>query len=192
MAVSLDIAKAFDRVWHRALLSKLTSYGLPEGLCNWVASFLSGRCIKSVIDGFCSESMPINAGVPQGSVLSPTLFIIHINDMLQISGLHCYADDSTGDTLYSGRANASRTEVDENRSTLVSEVESSLELVSDWGIQNLVTFNPTKTQVCAFTAKKPLLPSRRSFRAFLFLPPRALGFWELKFLTRSNMGVTWK
>lgn len=75
--------------------------------------------------------------------------------MLQISGLHCYADDSTGDTLYSGRANASRAEVDENRSALVSEVENSLELVSDWGIQNLVTFNATKTQVCAFTAKKP-------------------------------------
>lgn len=154
LAVSLDIAKAFDRVWHRALLSKLPSYGLPESLCNWVSSFLSERSIKVVVDGACSDTKPINAGVPQGSVLSPTLFILHINDMLQTSNIHCYADDSTGDALYAGRSNISRVEVEECRSRLVSEIETSLEQVSEWGRLNLVQFNPTKTQVCAFSAKK--------------------------------------
>lgn len=71
LALSLDIAKAFDRVWHKALLSKLPSYGLSERLCQWVASFLSGRSIKVVIDGICSDTVQINAGVPQGSV--PTI-----------------------------------------------------------------------------------------------------------------------
>ncbi|XP_045537571.1 synaptic vesicle glycoprotein 2B [Papilio machaon] len=99
LAVSLDVAKAFDRVWHRALLSKLPSYGLPEKLRAWIASFLEGRSIKVVVDGACSDPKPINAGVPQGCVLSPTLFLLHINDMLQISNIHCYADDSTGDAL---------------------------------------------------------------------------------------------
>lgn len=46
LAVSLDIAEAFDRVWHRALLSKLPKYVIPEGLCNWISSFLSGRLLR--------------------------------------------------------------------------------------------------------------------------------------------------
>lgn len=93
LAVSLDVAKAFDRVWHRSLLSKLPAYGIPEGLCKWVASFLSDRSIKVVVDDSCSESLNINAGVPQGSVLSPTLFLLHINDMLSIGSIHCYGID---------------------------------------------------------------------------------------------------
>lgn len=154
LAVSLDIAKAFDRVWHKALLSKLPSFGLPDNFCKWVASFLVDRSIKVVVDGFCSDLKPVNAGVPQGCVLSPTLFLLHINDMLQTSDFHCYADDSTGDALYTGRANLSRAHVDECRDKLVSKIETSLNQVSNWGILNLVKFNPKKTQVCAFTAKK--------------------------------------
>ncbi|XP_063540969.1 uncharacterized protein LOC134749894 [Cydia strobilella] len=154
LAVSLDIAKAFDRVWHKALLSKLPSYGLPERLCVWVSSFLADRSIKVVVDGECSDSMSVNAGVPQGCVLSPTLFLLHINDMLQISGIHCYADDSTGDASYTGRTNISRENVIESRNKLVSEIETSLKEISEWGRLNLVRFNPAKTQVCAFTAKK--------------------------------------
>ncbi|CAH2094107.1 unnamed protein product [Euphydryas editha] len=154
LAVSLDMAKAFDRVWHRGLLSKLPSYGLPEGLCKWVASFLSSRCIRAVVDGCCSAKLDLNAGVPQGSVLSPTLFLLHINDLLSIDGIHCYADDSTGDAFYTCRANIPRSAVVESREQLVSQIESSLSKISDWGRDNLVQFNPSKTQVCAFTAKK--------------------------------------
>lgn len=155
LAVSLDMAKAFDRVWHKGLLTKLPSYGLPERLCNWTASFLSERYISVTVDGHCSDKLPINAGVPQGSVLSPTLFLLHINDMLaHNASVHCYADDSTVDAYYTAPANASRSLVEEGRARLVSEIEDSLERVSEWGRLNLVQFNPSKTQVCAFTAKK--------------------------------------
>ncbi len=65
----------FDRVWHKALLSKLPSYGLYPALCSFLPSFLSGRSIAAVVDGHCSTPKPINSGVPQGYVLSPTLFL---------------------------------------------------------------------------------------------------------------------
>ncbi len=96
-AVALDISKAFDRVWHKALLSKLPSYGVYPALCSFLSSFLSGRSIAAVVDGHCSNPIPINSGVPQGSVLSPTLFLLFINDLLSLTNcpIHSYADDTT-------------------------------------------------------------------------------------------------
>ncbi|CAK1599533.1 unnamed protein product [Parnassius mnemosyne] len=152
LAVSLDIAKAFDLVWHKELLLKLPSYGLPEKFSNWI--FLADRSIKVVVDSACSDYKSINAGIPQDCMLSPTLFLLHINDMLLTGNIHCYADDSTGDALYTSRANISRENVAEYWDKLVSEVESLLNKVSDWGRLNLVQFNSQKTQICAITAKK--------------------------------------
>ncbi len=96
-AVALDISKAFDRVWHTALLSKLSSDGFYPALCSFPSSFLSGRSIAAVVDGHYSTPKPINSGVPQGSVLSPTLFLLFINDPLSLTNcpIHAYADDTT-------------------------------------------------------------------------------------------------
>ncbi len=94
-AVTLDISKAFDRVWHTALHSKLPSYGFFPALCSFLSSFLSGRFIAAVVDGHCSTPKPINSCVPQ--VLSPTLFLLFINDLLSLTNclIHSYADDTT-------------------------------------------------------------------------------------------------
>ncbi len=68
---ALDIPKAFDRVWHNSLLSKLPSFGFYPSLCSFISSFPSRRSISAVVDGHCSSPKPINSGVPQSSVLSP-------------------------------------------------------------------------------------------------------------------------
>jgi len=146
--VALDISKAFDRVWHKSLLSKLSSYGFPVSLCSLLHSYLSNRSISVIVDGSTSPSYPINSGVPQGSVLSPTLFLLFINDLLNSTSnpLNSYADDSTlhSSTHFNSAPNSlSRTL---SRSILVSSLNSDLGRISDWGRSNLVKFNSTKTQ----------------------------------------------
>ena len=64
-AIALDISKAFDRVWHKALISKLPSFGFYPSLCNLISDFLSNRSIAAVVDGHCSSFKSINSGVPQ-------------------------------------------------------------------------------------------------------------------------------
>ena len=153
IAVSLDISKAFDRVWHTALISKLPAYGIPSGLCDWISDFLRERSIRVVLDGNSSDQMAINAGVPQGSVLSATLFLLHINDLLS-DGIIGYADDSTVVERYMSSSRASPQEIQDLRESMIGRVDLTLSRVSNWGDANLVKFNPSKTQACLFSAKK--------------------------------------
>ena len=99
-AVALDISKAFDKVWHKGLYSNLpamaylASYGISGNILGVIESFLSNRSLKVVINGQTFEAHKVNAGVPQGSLLGPTLFLIFINDLPSeiVSSVNMYAD----------------------------------------------------------------------------------------------------
>lgn len=94
----MDINGAFDRVWHAGLLSKLKSNGVDGNLLKLISSYISRRSIRVVIAGQSSSLKLINAGVPQGSILGPTPFLVYINDIadsIRDSEAVKYADDIT-------------------------------------------------------------------------------------------------
>ena len=95
--VFFDIKKAFDRVWHRGLLTKLKSIGISSKLHSWLSNYLSDRKQKVLLPGAESKWSSLGAGVPQGSILGPLLFLIFINDIVADiqANIRLFADDTS-------------------------------------------------------------------------------------------------
>ena len=160
-AIALDISKAFDKVWHAGLLHKLKSYGVSGVAFNLIESFLTDRKIKVVLDGQSSRYYSINAGVPQGSILGPTLFLIFVNDLPDdiLCKLAIYADDTT---IYQSLSLPRSQKVcsgDWERLELAADLEYDLRSVTEWGERWLVSFNASKTKLLSINKyKNPNLP----------------------------------
>ena len=93
----LDISKAFDNVWHKELIYKIQSTGISGTTIKVIKSFLSGRFQLVLLNGQTSSWSPILAGVTQGSILGPRLFLIYINDLGNnlSSTVKLFADDTS-------------------------------------------------------------------------------------------------
>ena len=97
ISIFLDLSKAFDTLDHSILINKLSYYGVSGSSLMWFKSYLCGRQQLVDITGTQSNILPVNTGVPQGSILGPLLFIIYMNDIHIASNKFkaiLYADDT--------------------------------------------------------------------------------------------------
>lgn len=142
--VFLDVAKAFDTVWHEGLLYKLISAGVPISMVQLLKSFISERSFRAKINSSFSTSRPLAAGVPQGSVLSPLLFNIFTADIPKSAGttLAIYADD----TAILARSNSAH---------LVTQyLQRTLHVLEEWLHLWRIVVNPEKSKAMLITRRK--------------------------------------
>ena len=138
-----DISKAFDRVWHKGLLFKLRRMGITGSLLSWFRSYLGRRHQRVVLEGSYSDFLEVKAGVPQGSILGPLLFLIYINDIVNDIGsnIKLFADDTS---LYI---------IVEDPATAANLMDSDLDKMHNWANAWLVKFNPHKTEEMVISRK---------------------------------------
>jgi ribonuclease HI len=133
----LDYSKAYDRTWRERLLQKLIELGVPTHLTRWIAAFLRTRTAEVMINGTLSKRVRMKQGLPQGSVLSPLLFVIFINDILKdlpddVSA-SLFADDAA---VYAS---------DTNLITAQEKLQKGVTAIEKWSCANKLDLNVKKS-----------------------------------------------
>ena len=149
--VYTDIAKAFDSVSHSKLILVLNSYGIQCNVLNWIRSFFSNRVQKVCVNGSFSDTLPVISGVPQGSVLGPLLFVVYIDDIVNLgcmsssantSDVLLYADDAK---LFSHNA---------------AQLQCDLDSIASWLLHCQLSLSPSKCQLLAIAKNLCNAPSK--------------------------------
>ena len=136
-----DVSKAFDRVWHKGLILKLEMYAIRGKLLQWISSNITHRNQQVFVNGAKSKPRYLTAGVPQGSVLGPFLFVVYVNDIAD--KLDCitrlFADDtSLGKSL-------------KNIKVIETSLNANLNTLCNWSKDWLISYNPDKTEAVVFS-----------------------------------------
>lgn len=144
-AVYFDIMKAFDAVQHNLLIKKLENYGIRGVFLEWFRTYLIGRTQKVKINGVLSDAKVTASGVPQGSCLGPLLFLVYVNEVLNLDlhgSMFAYADDTA--ILYR----------DKSRIRLITNMNSDMRVLRSWFTTHYLLPNINKTKILTFGYKK--------------------------------------
>ena len=144
--IYLDFSKAFDSINHRRLKYKLQDMGIPRKLQLWISSYLENRKIKTKLNSCLSANADLICGVPQGSVLGPTLFLCYINDLSMViknlgMSISLYADDAA---LYCSNHDSY---------FVKARLEMALSHVIDWCNNNYININIDKTKFVIYGSR---------------------------------------
>lgn len=137
--VFLDLKRAFEVVDRKILIKKLQWYGINGAVLNWFKSYLENRSQRVKFNGILSAAINVDLGVPQGSVLGPLLFLIYINDIVEVVGDNCeirlFADDAI---IYT--TGYSCVEIN-------NKLHKQMEKIDEWVKRNRLSVNVEKTKV---------------------------------------------
>ena len=135
--IYLDFAKAFDKVHHGILIRKLQKLNVSGKILAWLTNFLQGRKQQVSVEGSLSRESIVTSGVPQGTVLGPILFLIHINDIddkAKDCKISCFADDTR--IMKTIKTNDDRI-----------VLQNNLDSIYEWAISNKMKFNSNKFEM---------------------------------------------
>ena len=150
VAIFLDIEKAYDLVWRKGLLYKLSELGIKGNILAWLTSFLSSRSFKFRVCSTLYVKTFLENGVPQGSVLSPLLFSIMINDLPKDirSNINIFADDIC---IWESSLNLQE---------VIANLQSSLDKISTWCKSWGFRITSEKSAAMVFTRRRNFPPVR--------------------------------
>ncbi|KAL5606775.1 uncharacterized protein BROUX77_003968 [Berkeleyomyces rouxiae] len=143
--LTFDIKGAFDAVHPNRMVKRLADLGCPAGTCRWVSSFLAGRRASLTLDGVSDALQPTGGSLPQGSPISPILFMLFMSPLFKMPlprTLRGYADDGclvNSDSSLEGNC---------------SVLSRSLELVDSWCTDNGMALDLTKSELLHVTRKR--------------------------------------